>query len=170
MRKNTASLNKRLRAAAVSSQKPSEVQALLDKGADVNCRNEWGLTPVMLAAQYNTSAEVLRTLIAAGGDIFDQEPKYCSNALLLACNRNPKAAIVETLLQAGARHSDRNYLGETALIMAVSANPSTRVATALIKAGADINARDYQGHSVLDYAKLRGRTYLAALLKKLGAE
>jgi len=169
MTKNTNPLNKKLLAAAVEAKKAKEIKDLISKGADVNCKNEWGMTPLMLAAQYNPSVAVLNSLLAAGADIHEQEPKYRSNALLLACNKTTNPKVIEALLAAGSRLDERNYLGETAIIMAVNTNPETRVVTTLIKAGADINDRDYQGHSVVEYAKLNKRTYLINTLKKLGA-
>lgn len=163
------SLNKKLLAAAVSATKARDIKELLDKGADVHAHNEWGLTPVMLASQYNHSVAVVNALIQAGGDIAESEPKYRSNSLHLAAysSRNPK--VIEALLVAGANINARNYLGETALIMSVNSNPETKITTQLIKSGADINARDYQGHSVLDYAKAAKRTYIVNLLKENGA-
>ena len=169
MAKTTDSLNKKLLSAAVTATKARDIKDLLDKGADINTHNEWGLTPVMLAAQYNHSVAVLNALIAAGADIHEAEPKYRSNALHLAANSSKNPKVIEALLAAGANIEARNYLGETALIMAVNSNDETKISTQLIKSGADINARDYQGHSVLDYAKAAKRTYLVNLLKENGA-
>ena len=169
MAKSADSLNKKLLAAAISATKARDIKDLLDKGADVNAHNEWGLTPVMLAAQYNHSVAVLNALIAAGADIHEAEPKYRSNALHLAANSSKNPKVIEALLAAGANIDARNYLGETALIMAVNSNDETKITTQLIKSGADINARDYQGHSVLDYAKVAKRTYIVNLLKEKGA-
>ena len=169
MAKTTDSLNKKLLSAAVTATKARDIKELLDKGADVNAHNEWGLTPVMLAAQYNHSVSVLNALIAAGADIHEAEPKYRSNALHLAANSSTNPKVIDALLVAGANIDARNYLGETALIMAVNSNAETKISTQLIKCGADINARDYQGHSVLEYAKTAKRTYLVNLLKEKGA-
>ena len=169
MARTNDSVNKKLLAAAISATKAREIKELLDKGADVNTHNEWGLTPVMLAAQYNHSVAVLNALIQAGGDIHESEPKYRSNALHLAANSSKNPKVIEALLSAGANINARNYLGETALIMSVNGNPETKITTQLIKSGADINARDYQGHSVLEYAKAAKRTYIINLLKDQGA-
>ena len=169
MTKNTDSLNKKLLAAAVSATRAREVKELIDAGADVNAHNEWGLTPVMLAAQYNHCVAVLNALIASGADINEAEPKYRSNALHLAANSSKNPKIIDALLAAGANIDARNYLGETALIMAVNGNPETKVTTQLIKSGADVNACDYQGHSVLEYARAAKRTYVINLLKEKGA-
>lgn len=169
MAKNVESLNKKLLAAAVSATKGSEIKNLLKAGADVHAQNEWGMTPIMLAAQYNPNVAVLKALLEAGADIAETEPKYRSNALHLAANKTTSPKVIDALLAAGADLNARNYLGETPLIMAVNANPETRVVSELIKKGADINARDYQGHSVLEYAKSQRRTYIVNELKKLGA-
>ena len=169
MTKNTDSLNKKLLTAAVSATKAREIKELVDAGADVNAHNEWGLTPVMLASQYNHCVAVLNALIAAGADINEAEPKYRSNALHLAANSSKNPKIIEALLAAGANIDARNYLGETALIMAVNSNAETKVTTQLIKSGADVNACDYQGHSVLEYARAAKRTYVINLLKEKGA-
>lgn len=169
MAKSTDSVNKKLLAAALSATRAREIKELLEKGADVHAHNEWGLTPVMLAAQYNHSVAVLNALIAAGSDIHEAEPKYRSNALHLAANKTTNPKVIESLLAAGANIEARNYLGETALIMAVNSNDETRISTQLIKLGADINARDYQGHSVLEYAKASKKTYIVNLLKGMGA-
>lgn len=169
MAKANESMNKKLLQAAVSATKAREIKELIEKGADINAHNEWGLTPVMLAAQYNHSVAVLKELIAQGADIKEVEPKYKSNSLHLAanCSKNPK--VIEVLLEAGAELETKNYLGETALIMAVNANPETKIITQLIKLGADINARDYQGHTVLEYAKVVKKAYIVNLLKGRGA-
>ena len=169
MAKSSESLNKKLLAAAISATKARDIKDLLDKGADINTHNEWGLTPVMLAAQYNHSVVVLKAIIEAGADIHEAEPKYRSNALHLAANSSKNPKVIEALLDAGANIDARNYLGETALIMAVNSNDETKITTQLIKSGADINARDYQGHSVLDYAKNAKKTYIINLLKDKGA-
>lgn len=169
MAKKVESLNKKLLAAAISATKASEIKKLVEEGAEVNCHNEWGLSPVMLAAQYNHCVAITKALIDLGADIHEAEPKYRSNALHLAANNSDNHKVVEVLLEAGANIDARNYLGETALIMAVNNNPETKMATQLIKSGADINARDYQGHSVLDYAKVAKRTYLVNMLKEKGA-
>lgn len=169
MAKTTDSINKKLLQAAVNATKAREIKELLDAGADVNTHNEWGLTPVMLAAQYNHCVAVLNALVAAGADIHEAEPKYRSNALHLAANSSKNPKVIEALLAAGANIDARNYLGETALIMAVNGNAETKITTQLIKSGADVNACDYQGHSVLEYARAAKRTYVINLLKEKGA-
>lgn len=161
-------LNKKLLAAAVSSSAANDIHTLVRQGADINCTNEWGLTPLMLAAQYNTHVVVLKALLKDGADISAVEPKYRSNALHLAANKCSNPKVIEALIEAGADINARNYLGETPLIMAVSQNQNTRIFSQLISCGADITICDWQGHNVMEYARLEKRPYIITILKQLG--
>ena len=169
MAKVSESLHKKLLQAAVSATRARDIRELVEKGADINAHNEWGLTPVMLASQYNHSVAVLKEIINDGGDIHECEPKYKSNSLHLAANSSKNPKVIGALLEAGANLEAKNYLGETALILAVNTNSETKITTELIKLGADINAKDYQGHTVLEYAKAVKKTYIVNLLKSMGA-
>ncbi|MCF0238747.1 MAG: ankyrin repeat domain-containing protein [Sphaerochaetaceae bacterium] len=161
-------LNKKLLAAAVSATKAKDIHDLIKQGADVNCTNEWGMSPVMLAAQYNTHVVVLKALVKDGADINAVEPKYRSNALHLAANTCSNPKIIEALVEMGADINVRNYLGETPLIMSVQANENTRIFSQLIDCGADYSICDWQGHSVMEYARREKRAYIITVLKKLG--
>ena len=161
MEKNTKSLL----AIASTCTRASEIRALVSAGADVNCVNEWGMTPLMLAAQYNHCLAVVKVLLTLGADLSIVEPKYKSTALHLAAANSKNPEIIQTLINAGADVEQKNYLGETPLIMAVSMNENTKISTHLIKLGADVLATDYQGHTVYEYAVLNKKTYLTTVLK-----
>ncbi len=161
-------LNKKLLAAAVSATKAKEIHELVKMGADVNCVNDWGMSPLMLASQYNTHVVVLKALLHDGANIHAVEPKYRSNALHLAANKCSNPKIIEALIDAGADINARNYLGETPLIMAVQANDNTRIFSELLSCGADINICDWQGHNVMEYARREKRAYIITILKQLG--
>ena len=162
-------LQEKLLAAADSAKTAVEVVALLKKGADIHCKDTFGLTPIMRAALFNSSAEVVNALVDAGADVIEREPQYKSTALQLAANHNPNPKVIDALVAAGSDIHDVNYLGETALIMAVNSGNVTPVVSALIRAGSDVNARDYQDRSALDYARISRRHYVVRLLKKAGA-
>jgi ankyrin repeat protein len=162
-------LQEKLLTAADSAKNATEIVSLLKKGADVHCTDTFGLTPIMRAALFNSSAAVIEALVDAGADVFEREPQYKSTALQLAANHNPNPQIIEALVAAGSDIHDVNYLGETALIMAVNSGNVTKVISALIQAGSDVNARDYQDHSALDYARMSRRGYVVKILKAAGA-
>ncbi|MDD3366979.1 MAG: ankyrin repeat domain-containing protein [Sphaerochaetaceae bacterium] len=167
---NQEKLQEKLLAVVDNAKDATELVKLLQKGADVHCTDSFGLTPLMRAALFNSSAEVIKALVDAGSDVFEREPQYKSTALQLASNHNPNSQIIDALVEAGSDVHDVNYLGETALIMAVNSGNETRVISALIRAGSDVNARDYQDHSALDYARMSRRPYVVKILKEAGAK
>ncbi|MGD1823378.1 MAG: ankyrin repeat domain-containing protein [Pleomorphochaeta sp.] len=170
MTKSKDALNKELLDAAVNAKKAKEIKDLIAKGAEVNCVNEWGITPLLLAAQNNSAVAVLNALIKEGADLSVVDPEFKSSALHLAANNNTNPKILSTLVNNDCELEKKNYLGETPLLMAVKSNKETKIFTALIKEGADPYAKDYQGTSVLDYAKANKRTYIINSLSKLGIE
>ncbi len=170
MTMNNDVLNKKLLDAVVNAKKAKEIKDLIIKGANVNCTNENGMTPLLLAAQYNPAVVVLNALIKNGANLSVVEPQFKSTALHLASNNNTNPKIISSLLSNGCNLESKNYLGETPLLMAVKSNKETKIFTCLIKEGADAYSIDYQGKSILDYAKENGRTYIVNSLKKLGIE
>jgi ankyrin repeat protein len=163
------SLKNQLLSAADTAKTGDVIEKLLAQGADVNCTDSYGLSPLMRAALFNSSAKVIKALIKAGADVYEREPQYKSTALQLAANHNPSAQVIEALVQGGSDVNDVNYLGETALIMAVNSGNDTKVISALVRAGSDVNARDYHDRSALDYARMSRRNYVAKILRDAGA-
>lgn len=170
MTTNNDALNNELLETVVIAKKAKDIKDLILKGADVNCVNESGMTPLLLAAQYNSAVAVLNALIKNGAAIDVVEPEYKSTALHLAANNNTNPKIISTLISNGCSLEEKNYLGETPLMMAVKSNSETKIFTSLMKEGADAYLRDYQGKSVLDCAKEKDRTYIVKTLKKMGIE
>ena len=118
-------LQERLLSAADTASDEREINELLAQGADINTSDSFGLTPLMRAALFNSSAKVINALIEAGSDVYAREPQYKSTALQLAANHNPHPQVIKALVDAGSDVHDINYLGETALIMAVNSENAT---------------------------------------------
>ncbi len=162
-------LQEKLFTACDSAKEGKTIISLVEQGADVHEVDSFGLTPLMRAALFNSSAQVIKALIECGSDVGRREPQYKSTALQLASNHNPHPQIIEALVEAGSDIYDVNYLGETALIMAVNSQNATKVISALIRSGSDVNAKDYQDRTALYYAKSAKRNYVVKILKAAGA-
>ncbi|MCI5146631.1 MAG: ankyrin repeat domain-containing protein, partial [Candidatus Electrothrix sp. AR3] len=91
------------------------VQALVEKGADLNAQNSYGDTPLMIAARYGY-IDIIQVLLNKGADV-DTKNKSDWTALMLAARYN-HADIVQALLDKGADIDLKNKDGWTALSLA----------------------------------------------------
>ena len=111
---------------------------LIEAGADVNARNDLGVTPLLVAST-NASAPMVDRLLAAGAN-----PNVASvggESPLLVAARAGNAAVVKALLAKGAQvDASEPVRGQTALMWA-AANRRAEVVRALIQGGASIHAR-----------------------------
>ncbi len=109
---------------------PQQVQAAINKGADVNAQNGDGWTPLIEAACYNPRPEVIADLLRAGADV-NAWDSLSMTALSWAatCNTNP--SVVTVLLEAGADLESRDIGGDTPLMFAARYNQNPRVVSVL---------------------------------------
>ena len=91
---------------------PQDVQAAIDKGADVNARSG-SETPLILAAWHNPNPDVITTLLRAGADI-NARNKNGSTVLMAAAGFNQNPEVITTLLRAGADGKAKSNEGKTA--------------------------------------------------------
>ncbi len=148
---------------------PQDVQAALDKGADVNARDTNGLTPLLTAAAYNTNPEVVAVLVEAGADTEARDTVHGSTALMWAARLNPNPDLITALLKAGANlNAQSTLVGKTALAWAADrgVNPAGMILM-LLKAGADAKVVDKLGNAALYYAKYNTMLQGTDALKQL---
>ncbi|MEL0167446.1 MAG: ankyrin repeat domain-containing protein [Pseudomonadaceae bacterium] len=118
---------------------PDTLSLLLQRGFDVNARNQWGRTALMTAAQHG-EVESVRRLLAAGADLY-AETRVAANAgvggpdrkeaatgrqtaLLLAASSGSEATI-RALMDAGAmRQAWRGYDGQICRAMETNSSLS----------------------------------------------
>jgi Raf kinase inhibitor-like YbhB/YbcL family protein len=124
-----------------------EARELLSKGADVNAKDDDGVTPLMRAAS------------AGRGDMV---------ALMMASLCGSVDAI-KPLIAAKSEVNSRDNQGRTAL-MAASSSGEAAAVQALLESGADVSLEDADGGRAMTYAAAEGHAAAVALLQKRGAK
>lgn len=139
------------------------VKRLLDKGADVNVRDEDGNTALIIAISFGNS-DVAEMLLKKGADV-NAKNKSGETALMAATSTyfyNPSLVIM--ILDGGADINARAEDGVTALMLAVRNNHVDAVKSLLTK-GADISLEDDNGDTALASAEKDGNPLIISLLK-----
>src|SRR5689334_9880496 len=150
---------------AVRNGNEDIVRVLLAAKADVNEKDDFGQTALMMLSDSVTS-EIVWDLINAGAKVNTRD-KDGDTALISAAEVNNVDAL-KALIEAGAKVNAANSAGDTALMKAAS-NGLVNNVRALIMAGADVNARNKEGKTALMYADDEGQRAVIRLLKAHGA-
>ncbi|HXJ72932.1 MAG TPA: ankyrin repeat domain-containing protein, partial [Candidatus Dormibacteraeota bacterium] len=149
---------------AVRAHQARVATFLLERGADVNLRDNAGNTALCLAAQLG-DRQMAELLIERNANVNLENQK--NTALLVAANNGFKS-IVELLLAKGADISATDARERTALHIAAADNRK-EIAEVLLARKADLNARSSEG-SPLYLAVQRGLVNMASLLISRGAD
>ena len=149
---------------AIRADDLAALRALVaERGA--NARSTSGLTPLMIAAAFGSSAAV-KLLVDAGAAV-DATGAGDLTALHLALNDE---SIVRLLIERGANVHAKSVRGRTPLLIAASANGTTNVVKLLVEKGADVNVADGLGVTPLIGAAAVGNSAVARLLLERGAD
>jgi cytohesin len=136
-------------------------ELLIEKGADMNAKDEDGGTPLDVAIKYKQTETV--DLLRKHGGISGA----ADSIHLAAAVGNIEA--VKQHLAAGVDVTAKGYRGFTPLHYAAR-NGHKEIAELLITKGADVNAKDEDGNTPLDKAIKRNHTETADLLRKHGTK
>jgi len=142
---------------------PKTLDVLLATKVDVNARNRYGDSAIMVAA-LGGRLDFVKKLRARGADVNQKG----WTALIYAATGG-RDAIVTYLLGEGADINAKAPNGTTALMMAVRENKPSTV-DLLIARGADVNVRNDAGASALDWAKRGVDKTIVEHLRKAGAK
>lgn len=152
---------------AASNGDAVRVGMLLDKGANVNAREEEGETPLMYAAVEGHS-NVVTLLLQRGAEI--NAVSQNNETALARAAFSGKIAAVTALLDGGASVDKTTSNGTTPLMYA-TARGYLDVASVLLMRGAKVNAKDNEGDTALAYAVVRGAsTEMIRLLLERGVD
>ena len=94
-----------------------QILSAIESGANVNAKNEYGWTPLLIAAANNKDALVSSALIQAGADVNASNDGWTSLIRAVCFNENPE--VTSVLIQAGADIHAKNNYGKTALEYAI---------------------------------------------------
>ncbi len=152
--------------AAVRISNLSEIERLVEAGADVNSRDPVGSTP-LLDASWIGNPQIVAFLISRGGDVNAVHGESLSTPLRFAILTG-HPAVVKLLLDAGAQPDYRGRDGQTGLLLAC-ARGNVEVAELLLAAHSDIGATDRENNTPLDQAVLHDQPVIASVLLRDGA-
>ncbi|MFC1478070.1 ankyrin repeat domain-containing protein [Candidatus Margulisiibacteriota bacterium] len=140
-----------------------DVRKALAKGADVNIKNFWGETVLMIASIKGHN-EIVKLLIDAEADLNTRD--QWDNTALIFATIMEQTETVKLLIDAGADlNAKTNLYSETALMLA-SGKGYTAIVKLLIDADADLNAKNKAGDTALMYAARKGDAEIEDLLRK----
>lgn len=142
------------------------VQSLISNGADVNSKNEDGLTPLHVAAVRNRGA-VVKLLIDHGADVNTKTED--GQTLLHHVAREGYVNIFKLLIDSGSDLSARDNAMRTPLNCALRWRKHD-VAELLVTRGADVNTKDVTGITPLHYASSSGDDSIVKLLISKGSD
>jgi ankyrin repeat protein len=171
-----------------------KIEKKIDKGANVNVKDDMGRTPLMFAS-LEGNAEIVRLLIEEGADVNamtgrvffassgsdSAEATFISAiSLMMARDLNNRTAlmyaaeqghaeIVRLLIEAGANVNTIGWQNRTALIYASECG-DVECVQSLIDAGADVNVVTNGGETACTIASREGHSQVVALLKEAGAK
>jgi ankyrin repeat protein len=155
-----------LRQAAQEGQMTA-VKELLEKGANVNARDDKGRTALLWVAPARDNPEMVKFLIAKGAEVNAADNAGETALMIAASQSNP--GIVTALLEAGAEVNAQNKVGGTAL-MAAAFRGNVEEIKILLGNNADRKIKDKKGRTAFDVATEGSKNYKDDLSRERFAE
>lgn len=151
---------------AVHDDRTDEALTLIESGADVSAKNEYGVSALPLACR-NGNTKLIEALLEAGANPNTSLPG--GETALLTAARTGLVAPVKVLLAHGARIDATERKKQTALMWA-AAEGHAEVVGVLIEAGADPGQALESGFTPLLFAARDGHKEVAAVLLAAGVD
>lgn len=154
-------------AVAILAGQEEAQRFLVDRGADLEARDNVGRTVLQWAAGQRRLGSLARAAIGAGADL-EATSRTGENPLMSAC-RSGRLASVRMLLKAGAEVEARDRDGWTPLMFAVRSG-NLKVVDVLIDAGAEVEVESTLGWTPLMIAAWDGKARIVSRLLRAGAD
>ena len=155
---------------AITEGDEAKTRELLAHNYDVNCRDDDGMTPLLLAAGFKHE-NILRLLLERGAH---PRARCCKGKTTLHwLTTNSSAHITETLIDLLLRNRPPFEVADsngTTPLMAACTSGDLLLAERLIRHGADLHATNSSGSTALHYAAYNGRAPMISMLLDYGAE
>jgi ankyrin repeat protein len=146
-----------------------DISAALVDNAKVQDRNARGMTPLMIAAEFNPNEGVVVVLLGVGAGLEDRDLNGATP--LMWATMNPDASsVIRVMLDKGADPRARDRFGRTPLMWAALHTRSPGVVAALVEAGSEIDATDTEGRTALMLAAKYNASEVVAALLGAGAD
>ena len=144
-------------------------ELLIEKGADIEAKDDDGINALVYAASFNNE-EMVKFLLEKGADAntvceIKNEHTDISPTPLMNAVYNGNTNIINMLLENGADINYTTDYGMTALMMAASFN-QFEAAKVLLENNADTSITDEYGRTALDLAKSEDYKDIVELLEK----
>ena len=142
------------------------VRLLIGYGADVNMRDEFGVS-ALIAASLNGNETVVQLLLQNGAEVNMQDREHVS--ALIAASSSGHETIVQLLLQNGAEVNmqDQEY---SSALTAASRKGNETIVRLLLERGAEVNMQGGYWGSALTAASFAGHDTIVRLLLETGAD
>ncbi len=138
-----------------------EVAKLITNKADVNIKDESGMTPLMWAAR-NGYINVAKLLIQNNAHVNAKNNEGQTALIVTAVHLGDKD-MVRLLLENGAYANEKDNNGKTALIFA-AIHGNKYIVTLLLENGAQISTKDSGNMTALSWAAQKGNSGIVQLL------
>ncbi len=136
---------------------------------DVNARNEYGQTPLMIASGWNSNPEIVQLLIDNGANINGRDIGG-STPLMYASQHTSNPEVIQLLIDSGANINGRDKNGYTPLMYASAHNFNPEVIQLLINNGANIDAMRENRDTALIIASFHNTPEVVEILVNLSED
>ncbi|MCJ1462090.1 hypothetical protein MMC07_000690 [Pseudocyphellaria aurata] len=152
---------------AVQSEGETKIRELLEKGVDINMRDEHGMTPLHHAVCSN-SVNIVRLLLREGADILMRDQSRRTALHMAVEKEDHRESMAQLLLDNGSEINSKDTRRRTELHLATRSGDE-KVVKLLLSHGAKIEEKDNGGYTALRWAVEAGHVIVVQLMLENGA-